>query len=308
LSFLKYYTSAMTVAIRPAVVPPPLKRNLEIGSTGGDVKYVQTILQAEGFFKGTPLGNFKNLTKAAVMYFQNTHVNEAGEFLKVDGEVGKDTWWALHNPNGDAQRNFIPSAPGKAIAKEEDGPRHKFLRKLYALHEQGVKEIPDGSNYGDGVTPICNACGFTYGIFWCLAVQSYAFKEATGEKPLGAMHVGCSTFWNEALKRGLAFPKTGYAPTPGDIAIYNYGAGLLSNGRLSGAGHAAAVARLSVDGKQFNALEGNIGNRFKHSIRNMSEARLVGFVNPFDDAANLPKFERGITHAPVIAASYADSR
>lgn len=298
----------MPTNIRLAVVPPPFVRVLSFGMKGEDVKYVQAILQKEGFFLGTPLGNFRSVTKKSLLHFQNTHIDEAGQELKADGKVGKKTWWALHNPHGDAQRNFIPTSPGVALAKEEDGPRHKFLKKLYAMHAQGIKEIPDGSNYGDGVTPICNACGFSYGIFWCLAAQSYAFREATGEKPLGAMHVGCSTFWNEALKQGLAFPKSGYTPTPGDIAIYNYGAGLLGNGRLSGAGHAAAMVRLSADGKQFNALEGNIGNRFKHSIRNMSESRLVGFVNPFNDAANLPKFERGITQAPVVAASYADSR
>jgi peptidoglycan hydrolase-like protein with peptidoglycan-binding domain len=298
----------MPTDTRPAVVPPPLVRELSYGMSGEDVKYVQTILQKEGFFSGTPLGNFKKLTKEAVLHFQNTHIGEDGKELKADAEVGKKTWWALHNPHGDAQRNFIPVEAGAVLARAEDGPRHKVLKKLYAMYAQGIKEIPDGSNYGDGVTPICNACGFTYGIYWCLAAQAYAIKEALGTPPLGAMHVHCSTFWNEALKLGFAFPKGSYTPTPGDIAIYNYGRGLLSSGRLDGAGHAAAMVRLSVDGQQFNALEGNIGNRFKHSIRNMSERTLVGFVNPYKDAANLPKFERGITQAPTIAASYADSR
>lgn len=298
----------MATLTRPAVIPPPLVRVITFGMKGEDVKYVQTILQREGFFRNTPLGNFLSLTKEALLHFQSTHIDEEGKELKADGQVGKKTWWALHNPNGDAQRNYLPTVAGVNIAKAEDGPRHKVLKKLYAMHAKGIKEVPDGSNYGDGVTAICNACGFTYGIFWCLAALSYAFREATGEKPLGAMHVGCATFWNEALKQGLAFPKEGYAPTPGDIAIYNYGGGLLKSGRLSGSGHAAAVARLSVDGKQFNALEGNIGNRFKHSTRSMAEKTLVGFVNPYNDAANLPVFERGITHAPAIAASYADSR
>jgi hypothetical protein len=298
----------MSALTRPAVVPPPLTRELSFGMKGEDVRYVQTILQKEGFFSGTPLGNFQKVTKASLMHFQNTHIDEEGKELKVDGEVGKKTWWALHNPHGDAQRNFIPTDAGLNLAKAEDGPRHKVLKKLYAMHAQGIKESPDGSNYGDGVTPICNACGFQYGIYWCLAAQSYAFYMALGEKPLGAMHVHCSTFWNEALALGLAHPKGGYTPTPGDIAIYNYGKGLLKSGRLDGPGHASAMARLSVDGKQFNALEGNIGNRFKHSIRSMAEATLVGFVNPYNDAANLPAFERGITQAPTIAASYADSR
>lgn len=268
------------------------------------MKYLQAILLAEGFFKGAPLGNFLSLTEIAVRHFQGTHIGEDGEFLKADGEVGPKTWWALHNPHGSPQRNYLPTdAPAVTTGK-----RARFLKFLYDLHATGVREIPDGANYGDGVTAIVNACGFKYGIYWCLAVQSFAWQKTFGEKPMGAMHVGCATFWNEAVKRGLAHPKKGYTPIPGDIAIYSYTGGLNSSGRLAGTGHAAAVARVSVDGKQFNALEGNVGNRFKHSVRNTSESTLVGFVNLFADQDHPPKFERGITAAPVIALSLADSR
>lgn len=298
-----------TPLVRSAVVPPPLKRVLKYGMSGEDVKLVQTILQKEGYFKGTPLGNFKKLTQDALLYFQNTHIDADGQFLEPDGKVGAKTWWALHNANGAAQRNFIPTDEGKqAVASSPDTPRNKFLAKLYAMHAQGIREIPDGSNYGDGVTPIVNACGFSYGIFWCLAAQSYAFKESIGEKPLGAMHVGCATFWNEAVKVGKAHRKGSYKPIPGDIAIYNYGRGLTSKGLLSGSGHAAGVARVARDGSQFNALEGNIGNRFKHSIRNVSESTLIGFVNLFGDENNRPSFPEGVTSAPVITASYAGTR
>jgi peptidoglycan hydrolase-like protein with peptidoglycan-binding domain len=291
---------------RPAIKPPPLARVLSHGMRGEDVRTVQTILQREGFFNGTPLGNFLDMTEEAVKTFQGQHIDEGGKELTADGIVGGKTWWALHNPNGDAQRNFIP--PEKAQTADT-GPRTKFLAYLYGLHKTGVREIPDGSNYGDGVTQIVNDCGFSYGIAWCLALLSSAFKRTTGQPPLGAMHVGCSLFWNEALKHGVAFPKASkYVPIPGDIAIYNYGSGLLSNGRLSGAGHAAAMARLSLNGAQFNALEGNVGNRLKHSVRNVSEKSFIGWINPFGDKNNPPKFERGITQAPVIAADYSTTR
>jgi peptidoglycan hydrolase-like protein with peptidoglycan-binding domain len=298
----------MTSAIRTAKTPPPLVRSLKTGMKGDDVKYVQTILQRQGYFKGTPLGNFFSLTEEAVKYFQNTHIKEDGKFLEVTGEVDVHTWWALHNAHGPAQRNFVDPKPVVAVGMRVDGPRHKFLDKLYAMHAKGIKEIPDGSNYGDGVTAICNACGFYYGIYWCLAALSYAFKEATGEKPLGAMHVGCSTFWNEALDKGVAHLKENYTPTPGDIAIYNYSNVRPKNGRLSGAGHAAAVMKVNTSGTQFNAIEGNIGNRLKFSVRDVAEASLVGFVNPFMDADALPKFARGLDKAPVIKASYASTR
>jgi hypothetical protein len=292
--------------IRTYVAPPALARDLKRGDSGDDVKGVQTILQKEGFFKGTPLGNFGPVTETAVKHFQGTHIGEDGKFLKVDGEVGPKTWWALYNPHGDAQRNFIPT--DEKVVIPDAGPRGKFLAALYALQATGVREIPDGSNYGDGVTAICNACGFSYGIYWCLATQSHVWRLAFGTPPLGAMHVHCSTFWNEAKKLGKAHPKKGYTPIPGDIAIYNYNGGLNSSGRLEGSGHAAGVVRVSTSGSQFNAIEGNVGNRLKHSIRNVSDGVLVGFVNLFGDDANPPQFVRGVTEAPVVELSLVGSR
>ncbi len=291
--------------VRQYVEPTKLGRVMRRGCRGADVKLVQTILQREGYFKGTPLGNFFSLTEEAVRYFQNTHIGKDGEFLAVDGAVGPNTWWALHNPNGSAQRNFIPT---EETAVVESDKRMRFVSTLYKMHKDGIKEIPDGSNYGGDVTLICNSCGFSYGIYWCLAALSYAWKETFNSAPLGAMHVHCSTFWNEAVVRDCSFPKLDYEPMPGDIAIYNYKGGLKSSGRLAGAGHAAAVVRVDHDGSRFNALEGNVGNRFKHSIRRESEASLVGYVNLFGDAYSRPNFKKGVTSAPEITVSLADSR
>lgn len=296
--------------IRLAVAPPPMPRPLIVrGMKGSDVQYIQEILQREGFFDGTPLGNFGDITEASVTHFQNTHIDESGKLLEADGKVGKNTWWALHNPNGSAQRNYTPPEGCAECVTAETGPRAKFLKFQLDLHAKGIKEIPDGSNYGDGVTPIVNACGFRYGIAWCLAAQSYAFRETTGDKPLGkAMFVHCSTFWNEALKLGKAHVKNKYTPTPGDIVIYNYAGGLKSNGTLEGPGHAAALAQLSTAGDRFNAFEGNMGNRFKFTTRSVSERILVGFVNLWGDESAPPKFKRGLAEAPTIAASYSDTR
>lgn len=307
----------MSTPARTAVLPPPLCRVLRRGMRGDDVRYMQTILQSEGYFEGTPLGNFLTLTRAAVVHFQTTHIDEDGEFLVGDGVVGNKTWWALHNAHGPAQRNFIPIEPGLDEVEaalevggtlQPVGVRQRLLVKLYEMYASNIREIPNGANYGDGVTPIVNACGFRYGIPWCMAALSYAWRDVTGSSPIGAMHVHVATFWNEAHARGMAHRKASYTPIPGDFAIYNYGSGLSPAGRLTGSGHAAAVARVSRDGAQFNALEGNVSNRFKHSIRNRSERTLIGYVNLHGDEADPPRFEQGVTQAPVIAASYADTR
>jgi hypothetical protein len=285
---------------------PELKRILSYGDKGEDVKYVQEILTNQGAFIGTGLGNFLSLTEQAVRHFQNTHINEKGEFLDVDGKVGKETWWALHNPNGSAQKSFIDTTEEAEI--QESSKRLKVLEFLKKHHASDVHEIPNGSNYGGKVSAVVNACGFAYGIPWCMAEMSYAEREANGEAPLGAMHVSCYQFWNKAIDEGKAHLKSNsYTPIPGDIAIYAYGS-VNRSGKFYSAGHAARVARVSEDGKKFNAYEGNAGNRLKYSIRSSSESTLVGYVNLYGDESNPPKFKRGITEAPLVTLTLAESR
>lgn len=288
---------------REEIQPPKLRRLLSYGRTGEDVKLVQEILLAEGFFQGTPRGNFLELTDAAVRYFQNTHIDREGDFLKPDGVVGPKTWWALHNPHGSAQRSYIPTEEIDVL----DSPRVDVLEYFRKRHAKGIHEDPNGSNYGDGVTPVVNACGFKYGIAWCLAEQSAAEKEVFGDAPLGSMHVHCSTFYNEAQKWSRAFRKdSGYKPIPGDIAIFNY-----RNARakvLTGPGHAVRVANVSKDGKAFNTYGGNEGNRLKFGLRRTSEASLVGFVNLFEDEKSPPKFPQGVVHAPTSELTLAGTR
>lgn len=293
----------MSEAIREEITPPPLRRVLSYGKTGEDVQQVQEILKQQGFFNGTPRGNFLELTDNAVRYFQGTHIDREGNYLKPDGVVGPATWWALWNPAGSAQRSFIDPAE----VHVEDEPRLEVLNFLRGLYEKGVREVPDGSNYGDGVTEIVNACGFKYGIAWCLALQSYADLKTFGSPPLDAMHVHCSTFWNVAQKWGRAFRKgSGYVPIPGDIGIFNYRDA--SARILTGPGHAVRVARVSKDGKAFNTYGGNEGNRLKFGLRHSSESSLVGFVNLFEDEQNPPRFEMGVTHAPTSTLSLASTR
>ena len=295
---------------RTYIQPPPLRRALWYGHRGRDVLLVQGILQEEGFLQETPMGNFNGPTREAVRYFQGTHIGKEGNFLEVDGIVGPKTWWALFNPNGSAQQNHIstPEDTNAILGPHTYAERAAVVRYLYELHAKGVKEVPDGSNYGDGVTPIVNACGFRYGIYWCLAVAVYAHAHVTKAAPLGAMHVHCATFWNKALANHKAHLKGRYTPIPGDIAIYNYRGGPDARGRLHGAGHATTVVRVSHDGKVHNAIEGNAGNRLKHSMRHEADKSLVGYVNLWGDEKNPPQFRRGITKAPIVELSLAGSR
>jgi len=286
---------------KPAFQPPSLPRILSYGKRGGDVKRVQELLDAQGYFKGTPRGNFLDLTKSAVQAFQHAHLDGTGQYLYPDGVVGPKTWWALHNPSGDAQRSFItPTAP-----KEIEDGRREILQWFAEMHQQGIREIPDGSNNGDGVSPIIKATGIGPHP-WCMSIQSYGEKKVFGEAPFQKMHAHVGNFWNEASKWGRAFRKEDYEPIPGDIAIWNY-----RNARaktLRGAGHAARVATVSNRGEVFNTFGGNEGNRLKFGLRRTREASLVGFVNLFRDEENPPEFTKGVVHAPKFLLTERSSR
>ncbi|MGD8523411.1 MAG: peptidoglycan-binding protein [Desulfobacterales bacterium] len=83
-------------------------KTLKFGDKGEDVRTLQRILHEQGFFHWYVGGNFLKRTKQAVIYFHETHLGPDGEFLETDGIVGDNTWWALENPSGEAQRSYIP--------------------------------------------------------------------------------------------------------------------------------------------------------------------------------------------------------
>ena len=56
-------------------------RTLQYGNRGEDVKQLQEILKAQGFFNFRATGNYLKRTKEAVLYFQQTHLGPDGKFL-----------------------------------------------------------------------------------------------------------------------------------------------------------------------------------------------------------------------------------
>ena len=252
---------------------------LKYGDTGEHVKALQSILRSQGFFDGAIGGNFLRKTKAAVVYWQQTHVGENGKPLSVDGIVGPATWWSLENPSGSAQRNNIHSKVPSGL----DETRNVILET--ALKEHGNKEIPDGSNRGDGVDKYIEGFGPAP---WCCLFYSWVLKQATGEYPLGRRHAHVLTFWRAAKAVGKAFYKSKYTPVPGDAFIMLY---KNKSGALTGSGHIGFVLRVSDDGKRFNTIEGNAGNRVKVGLRSVSESSIIGFVNLHGSNST---YERGV--------------
>ena len=86
--------AAFTVQAAPAEEAPAVQLAAECavlkqGSTGSDVRTVQTKLKRWGYYDGAVDGIYGSKTKKAVMYFQKKNG------LTADGIVGKNTFAAL---------------------------------------------------------------------------------------------------------------------------------------------------------------------------------------------------------------------
>jgi hypothetical protein len=268
---------------------------LAYGAEGEHVKVLQSLLRSSGMFDGLIGGNFKTKTKNSVIYFQQTHLGPNGENLEPDGIVGPATWWALDNPTGAPQRSYIDPRIPDGLSDI----RVKILEKVLAEHRAGTKEVPDGANWGDGVTKFLVGVGPVY---WCCYFYSWGLKEATGEYPLGKRHGHCKTLWEEAKEKGKAFLKNKYTPIPGDAFVLLF---KNSSGRYTGAGHIGYVLSVSADGKYFNTVEGNAGNRVKVGTRSISESTLAGFINLHDQDTN---FERVLLKGESTSSSTSGTR
>lgn len=268
---------------------------LKYGDKGHDVQVLQSLLQSRGFFNAATQGNFLNKTKAAVVYWQQTHLGPDGKFLDVDGVVGADTWWSLYNPVGAPQKSNIKSIIPNGLSES----RVKFLQSCVAEHQAGVAESPLGSNWGDGVTKYLEGIGPA---FWCCFFVSWNFKNAFGKYPLDKRFGSCIDFWRTAKKAGRAFDKNTYQPIPGDIFIMLYRNG---SGALTGQGHTGVVLAVNNGSTAFNTIEGNAGDRVKVGTRYVSQSTLVGYINMFDGERN---FDHFLIEADKVDSSVAGTR
>lgn len=241
---------------------------LKYGDVSEHVKTLQSILRSRGYFDGTSTGNFLTKTKAAVVQFQLHHVGSNGLYLKADGVVGPATWWALQSSQ-EQQKSSLPK-PGVPSKLHPD--RQKVLELCMAEYKKGVKEVPDGSNWGDGVSKYLEGVGANP---WCAFLVSWIWKNALGKYPMGVREGHCLTLWNRAKEKGFAKLKADYSPVPGDIFLMLY---RNDSGRLTGMGHTGIVSSVSADGKSFNTFAGNESNRLKHGQRQVSQSTLVGFI------------------------------
>lgn len=246
---------------------------LQKGSVSIHVSNLKSILRSQGYWSGTNNQNFGVQTKAAVQYFQSTHIDKDGEFLKQDGIVGPKTWWALYNPTGSSQRSFIDQSESKGTFYGTlSSERKEMVRLALSEHKKGIREIPDGSNGGDGVDKYIEGFGRAP---WCCLFISWLHKECFGNYPLDQRQAHVRTFWARAKSRGLIRSAKIYCPIPGDLMVWGF---------ARNTGHISICVSTDETQRVINTVGGNEGNRVKLGKRIIDqESRLLGFINLFDD-------------------------
>ena len=228
---------------------------LTVGAAGPQVEVVQQLLQKNGYYQCGQCkvdGDYGELTASAVQEFQGGHLDDLGQPLEIDGEVGPATLWALHNASGETQRLYIdPLIPRNLPAQ-----RKRVLEVLCAKYRTNVREIPDGSNAGDGVDEITGG----WAAPWCAMTVWWAVKKALDIEPWGSRGEAAAVIniYKKAKAVDTFKEKDHYPPRPGDVFIMLY---RNKAGKLTGKGHTGVVLRVSEDGQTWNTLEGNAGNR-----------------------------------------------
>lgn len=268
---------------------------LKLGDKSEEVKTLQSILKAQGYFSGDPMGNFGEKTREAVFWFQATHLGPDGKFLDAECEVGDNTWWALNNPSGDPQVSNIDPIIPSGLSLE----RQKVLTIAVGEKKKGVCEVPDGSNWGPEIAKYGGQKGWA----WCQLFVNYCFKQGLGRYPIGANNPGTYVTWKTAVKKGIWKDKKNSILMPGDAFIMQYRD---AAGNYSGKGHTGLILRVSPDGKLFNAIEGNCANKVKCTLHEVSSSKIIGYVNPYGDVNY--DFEKGVLYGNLSDDSYAGTR
>lgn len=258
---------------------------------GPNVAQLQSMLHSYGYFTGEIRGNFLDLTTAALLAFQTSHTDKEGRPLKPTATTTPETWWALENPQASLIKAQTIRQPFTAKDDllwiipegiEPPSPRFNVLAEAVDLLRAPTREVPLGSNTGDGVTKFHQWFGMAPAP-WCAMAACWALREG-GVK--FAKEAKVSNIWDRALADETARTLS-YSPTPGDLFI------IVHKDKLR-TGHIGFVLAVSQDKKWVAVLEGNSSDRYALRRRKIGADDHIGYVNPYGDADALPKFKLGL--------------
>src|SRR3990172_3760306 len=237
-------------------------RILKLGCKGEDVESLQERLRVLGYFADTSytFGVFDRVVAMGVALFQTQHLGPDGKFLNSTGVVGEKTLWGLNHPSGRAQKSgFIPLYPPDLPNK-----RLKVMQICVELHQAKVREIPPGSNWGDGVQQFGGKKGWA----WCSLSATWVLRKAEVDVPHFA---SVWQLWKWAEKKGMFYPLTSSDPkahNSGNLLIWQH---KTARGAWTKTGNVAIEAMITTTngGKllECNTFAGNEGHRWKYGHR-----------------------------------------
>lgn len=271
---------------------------LKKGDSGEAVQVLQRALGSQGYFKYFNGGNFGELTRSAVFWFQASHIGSNGIFLDADCEIGPNSWWALLNPSGDPQAQDIPAIIPSGLSSD----RVAILEAAIKEFEKGVHEVPDGSNWGSEIKKYGGRKGWA----WCMLYCNWVSKQALGVYPTKKGN-SASTYqtWQQAIKEDKFIDKN-RRPLPGDLMMMQY---KNSAGQYKHKGHVGIVLRVEGgrNGGLINCVEGNTKNKVDVTIRDMKNSKIVGWIDVCGGSRNL-RYEKGVMYGKVASDNFSSTR
>lgn len=232
----------------PSVTDRPM---LQKGNRGEHVAELQTLLRDQGFNPGEIDGVFGNLTRVAVVAFQQARG------LADDGIVGPLTWNALLNQP-------LPDTPSTGAA----GLRKAVLDFAIQEASKGRRHEPDNQIDRlvlDPLRPIMVQLGHlgasqTDTFYnWCAAWVTYVTRHAGIQVPDRYKNFWASVAkvdaWRHMASDTGSWIRGGEGPArPGDIVVYNWD-------EDTDMDHIGVVKDFLPQSRKVNACEGNSGNR-----------------------------------------------
>jgi peptidoglycan hydrolase-like protein with peptidoglycan-binding domain len=246
---------------------------LKRGDQGPEVKELQRLLVERGYPVEVD-GKFELPLYQALRAFQSQNLDQHGQPLVVDGQVGPLTWWSLRHPKPDVSPisaidyTVLPprEAGGSAIGR---AALTNSIRELQA----GAGEV-GGNNRGPFVQKYLAPTGLPEGNPWCASFVSWCYLQASGGTSAAMAFTYCPSargLLKEFQDKDWASkPGSEYSPVPGDLIFW-------WRVRLDGwEGHVGLVQQLK-DGMLYT-IEGNRSPRvqgFAYVFSRMD--KLLGF-------------------------------
>jgi len=200
-----------------------MAKTLKKGDQGPQVSQLQKLLFDHGYAVDIDRV-FGSQTYSAVRAFQSQNLDQHGQPLVVDGQVGPLTWWSLTNPKPVIA---TPSAVdyGTMPPRETGGSvlGRTALEAAIGELNAGACEI-GGNNCGPWVEKYLAPAGLPEGNSWCASFVSWCYLQASGGDKSAmpfAYCPGARALLQEFKDKGIGYaPNSGYNPKPGDIVVW----------------------------------------------------------------------------------------